>query len=166
MTEQTAQNTPPPPSKDEGYGHGITLDSMIVTPRVPTLVEDSTDVGTEGEPDTPEGFAANSSMSEKGAFMKQSAVTLIYIVDAIKKESQAYAETKKLAEERLEKVKSLESQLKEEKIISTQLQYSLNKANEELQRLRKEKEMNDRSCSETFKKVEEFRVLRTRAKKE
>ena len=41
MTEQTAavQNTPPTPSEDEGYGHGITLDSMIVTPRVPTLVE-------------------------------------------------------------------------------------------------------------------------------
>ena len=59
VTEQaaTVQSTPPPPSEDfqntsllpsqdEGYGHGITLDSMIVTPCVPSLVEDSTDVGT------------------------------------------------------------------------------------------------------------------------
>ena len=35
----------------------------------------------------------------------------------------------------------------------------MSKANEELQRLRKEKEMNDRSCSEAFKKVEEFKTL-------
>ena len=66
---------------------------------------------------------------------------------------------KKLVEERLEKIKSLESQLKEKQIISTQLQQYLSKANEELQRLRKEKEMNDRSYSEAFKKFEEFRVL-------
>ena len=76
MTEQTAtaQNTPPHPSEDEGYGHRISLDSMIVTPRVPTLVEESTDVGTKGEPETLEetleGFATNSSTSEKVAFMK------------------------------------------------------------------------------------------------
>ena len=66
---------------------------------------------------------------------------------------------KKLAEERLGKIQFLESQLKEEKTISVELQYNLNKANEKLEQLRKEKEMNDRSCSEAFKKVEEFRVL-------
>ena len=49
--------------------------------------------------------------------------------------------------------------MKEEKTISAKLQHNLSKANEELQRLRKEKEMNDHSCSEAFKKVEEFRVL-------
>ena len=49
MTEQTAtaQTTTPPPFEDEGYGHGVTLDSMIVTPRVPILVEESTNVRTE-----------------------------------------------------------------------------------------------------------------------
>ena len=51
--------------------------------------------------------------------MKQFAVTLIYIVDAIEKESQAYAKMKKLAKERLQKIKAWESQLKEEKIINT-----------------------------------------------
>ena len=40
----TAQTTPFPPFKDEGYGHGVTLDSMIVTPHVPTLVEESINV--------------------------------------------------------------------------------------------------------------------------
>ena len=44
------QNTSPLPSQDEGYG----LDSMIVTPRIPILVEDSTDVGTEEETEIPE----------------------------------------------------------------------------------------------------------------
>ena len=136
MTEQAAttqnahppssedpQNASPLPSQDEGYGHGITLDSMIVTPRVPTLVEESTNIGTEGECETSEEiaveFVANSSTSEKAAFMKQAAVTLIYVANAIEKESEAHTETKKLAEERLEKIKYLESQLKEEKMIST-----------------------------------------------
>ena len=94
MTEQTtaAQNTPPPPSEHEGYGHRITLDSMIITTCVPTFVEESTNAGTEGEPKTPEKFVANFSTSEKVAFMKQSAFTLIYVADAIEKESWAHVE--------------------------------------------------------------------------
>ena len=63
---------------------------MIVTPRIPTLVEDSTDVGTEEETETPEEtpqeFAANASISDKVSFMKQSAITKIYVTEAIKKE--------------------------------------------------------------------------------
>ena len=95
--------------------------------------------------------------------MKQAGVTLIYVANAIEKESEAHEEMKKLAEERLGKIKSLESQLKEEKMINTQLQQNLSKANEELQRLRKEKEMNDCSCTEAFKKVEEFILLRNKS---
>ena len=49
--------------------------------------------------------------------------------------------------------------MNEEKVISTKLYQNLNKANEELQWLRKEKEMNQRNCSDAFQKVEEFRVL-------
>ena len=86
------QNTPPPssegpqnasplPYEDEGYGHRITLDSMIMTPRVPTLVEESTNIGTEGESktleETAKEFVANSFTSKKVAFMKQAGVTLI-----------------------------------------------------------------------------------------
>ena len=76
MTEQAAaaRNTPPPPSEDEDYGHGITLDSMIVAPRVLTLVEESINVGTEGESktleETTEEFVANSSTSKNANFMK------------------------------------------------------------------------------------------------
>ena len=88
--------------------------------------------------------------------MKQAGVTLIYVANAIEKEAEAHEKTKKLAKERLGKIKSLESQLKEETMINTQLQQNLSKANEELQQLRKEKEMNDRSYSEAFKKVKEF----------
>ena len=36
----------PPASQDEGYGHGISIDSMIVTPRVPILGEPLLNVGT------------------------------------------------------------------------------------------------------------------------
>ena len=75
--------------------------------------------------------------------MKQFAVTLVYVTDAIENESQEHAEMKKLAKNRLEKIKSLESQLNEEKIISTQLRQNQNKANEELQRIREEKELNE-----------------------
>ena len=98
---------------------------MIMTPRVPTLVEDSTNVGTEEKveipEETPQEFAANSSISDKVGFMKQSAVTLIYVTEAIEKEFQEHAELKKLVNNKLEKVKSLESQLNKEKVTSTQL---------------------------------------------
>ena len=65
---------------------------MIVTPRVPTLVEVSTDVGTEEieiPEETPQEFAASSSLSKKVGFMKQYAVTLIYVVDAKRKNSKS-----------------------------------------------------------------------------
>ena len=61
-----------------------------MTPCVPTLVEDLTDVGTEEETETleetPQEFTANVSISDKVSFMKQSVVTTIYVAKAIKKE--------------------------------------------------------------------------------
>ena len=48
-----------------------------------------------------------------------------------------------LAEDRQQRIQTLESLLEREKATSTELQQNLNKANEELHRLRKEKEMND-----------------------
>ena len=35
----------PPISQDEGYNHGVSINSIIVTPRVPTLSEQSPNVG-------------------------------------------------------------------------------------------------------------------------
>ena len=62
---------------------------MIVTPRVPTLVEDSINVGTEDEAETPEEsaeeFTATSSTIEKTTFMKQARVTLIYVAKTLGK---------------------------------------------------------------------------------
>ena len=61
-----------------------------MTPRVPTLVEDLTDVGTEEETETPEEtpqeFTANASISDKVSFMKQSVVTTINVAKAVEKE--------------------------------------------------------------------------------
>ena len=127
------------------------------------MVEESINVGTEDEAetpkDTPQEFVATSFTLDKTSFMKQIRVTLIYIADALEKEAESHKKMKKLAEERLSKIQSLESQLGREKDVSIQLQQNLNKADEELQQLRKEKEMNDRSCFEAFKKVEEFRLM-------
>ena len=95
VTEQTAatQTNPPPPSEDKGYGHGVTLDSMIVTPCVPTLVEESINVRTEDEAETleetVEEFAATSSTIKKTTFMKQAGMTLIYVANTIEKEAES-----------------------------------------------------------------------------
>ena len=136
---------------------------MIVTPRAPTSVKELINVGTRDEAETPEEtleeFATTSTILEKNSFMKQAGITLIYVVDALEKEAKAHEKVKKLVEERLGKMQSLESKLEKEKAISVGLQQNLNKANEELQQLRKDKESNDRNCSETLKKVEEFKVL-------
>ena len=47
---------------------------MIVNPRVPTLVEESINVGTKDEADTPqetpEEFSVSSSILERTSFMK------------------------------------------------------------------------------------------------
>ena len=119
--------------------------------RVPTLVEDSTNVGTEEEAETstetPEEFATTVPVSDKISSLKQAAITTIHIAEAMEKEfenaKQECIELEKLAKSRLEKVKSLESQLNKEKVTSTQHCQNLDKANEELQKLKEEKKMND-----------------------
>ena len=47
-TVPSFEDLPSTPStfQDEGYGHGVSIDSMIVTPRVPTLGEQLPNVGT------------------------------------------------------------------------------------------------------------------------
>ena len=111
-----------------------------MTPRVPTLVESEEEAETSEET---QEFTTTAPISDKVSFLKQSAVTTIYVVEAIKKKFHERAELVKLAKSRLEKIKSLESQLAKEKVTSTQFHQNLDKANEELRRLRKEKEMND-----------------------
>ena len=86
-------------------------------------------------------------------------MTLIYIADAFEKEAESQEKITKLAEERLSTIQSLESQLEKEKTIKAQLEDNLNKANEKLQQLKEEKELDNRNCSEALKKVEEFKML-------
>ena len=64
-----------------------------------------------------------------------------------------------LAEDRQQRIQTLESLLECEKNNCTELQQKLNKANEELLRLRKEKDMSNQNHSEALDKVREFRVL-------
>ena len=64
-----------------------------------------------------------------------------------------------LAEDRQLRIQSLVSLLEHEKTINTKLQQSLNKANKELLRLKKEKDMHDQNYSEALGKVKEFRIL-------
>ena len=44
----------PPTFQDEGYGHGVSIDSMITTPRVPILGEQLPNVGTNIDAEPPE----------------------------------------------------------------------------------------------------------------
>ena len=44
----------PPASQDKGYGHGISIDSMIVTPRFPLLGKQLPNVGTSVNAETEE----------------------------------------------------------------------------------------------------------------
>ena len=60
----------------------------------------------------------------------------MYIVDAFEKEAESQEKLKKLTEERLSKIKSLESWLEKEKTTRAQLKNNLNKANDELQHLK------------------------------
>ena len=90
---------------------------MIVTPCVPILVEDSTNVGTEEETETstetPEEFAATAPFKDKISYLNQSTITTIHIIVAMEKEfqniKQEWTEFKKLAGSRLEMIKSIES---------------------------------------------------------
>ena len=62
---------------------------MIVTPHVPTLVEDSTNVGTEEEAETstetPEEFATTVPVSDKISSLNKAAITTIHIAEAMEK---------------------------------------------------------------------------------
>ena len=49
----------PPTSQDEGYGHGVSIDSMIVIPYVPILGEQLPNVGTSIDTELQETLQSN-----------------------------------------------------------------------------------------------------------
>ena len=55
-------------SQYEGYGHGVSIDSMIVTPRVPVLGEQLPNVGTSTDAN-PEGHQSKVNLLKQVASM-------------------------------------------------------------------------------------------------
>ena len=151
--------TTPPTSQDEGYGHGVSIDSMIVTPCVPTLGEQLSNVGTSIDAELLEIPQSDNKFN----LLKRAITMVVSTTSSIEKEFEDQALESAslitLARDRMQRIQTLESLLECEKATSTEIQQSLNKANEELHQLRKEKEMNDQNYSEALEKVKEFRIL-------
>ena len=140
-------------SQDEGYSHGVSIDSMIVTPSVSTLGEQSPNVGrsTNTEPQKmpipwTESIQIPQS-NKKFKFLKRAVTMMASTTSSIEKDFKdlmlEHTWLINLAKDRLHRIQTLESLLEREKTTSVELQQSLNMANEELQRLTKEKEMNN-----------------------
>ena len=149
----------PPTSQDEGYGHGVSIDSMIVTPRVPTLGEQLPNVGTNTDVEPEEILQSNNKFDLLKQVVSVVVATTFSIEKDLEDQTLECTSLATLVEDRQQMIQTLESLLKREKTACTELQQKLNKANEELLRLRKEKDMNDWNYSEALKKVKEFRVL-------
>ena len=142
----------PPAFQDEGYGHGISIDSMIVTPRVPILGESLPNIGTNKETESSKVPQSSSALD-----------VLKHAVMTIEKELEDQALERRslstLAEERQQRIQTLESLLECERTACGNLQQDLKTANDELVQLREEKTIQNQNYSEALKKVEEIRAL-------
>ena len=56
-------------SQDEGYGHGVSIDSMIITLYIPILVEQLPNVGTSADADPEEGCQSKVNLLKQAASM-------------------------------------------------------------------------------------------------
>ena len=136
---------------------------MIVTPRVPTFCEQLPNVGTNTDTEPQEIPQSNNKFN----LLKWAVTMVISIASSLEKdfEDQTLDSTSLtiLVEDRMQRIQTLESLLEHEKATSTELQQSLNKANEDLHLLTKAKEMNDWNYFEAFEKVKEFKILSQQA---
>ena len=116
---------------------------MIVTPGVPTLGKQLPNVGTSIDAE-PQDILQS---SNKFNLLKRAITMVVFTASSMEKEFEdqalEHASLTTLAEHRQQRIQTLESLLEHVKTTSIELQQSLNKVNEELCRLRKEKEMND-----------------------
>ena len=92
LNSKELPSMPPPTSQDEGYGHGVSTDSMIVTPCVPMLGERSTNVGTK-EVTTPNEalaqqteFDQTAHLDDKLLFWKRAAMMIVSAIVPIEKD--------------------------------------------------------------------------------
>ena len=104
MSEIEDLPSTPPASQDKGYGHGISIDSMIITPRVLILGESIPNIGTNKEV-----------KSSKVPQSSNALDALKHVVMTIEKELEDQALERRslstLAEERQQRVQTLESLL-------------------------------------------------------
>ena len=112
---------------------------MIVTPCVPTLGEQLPNVGTSIDAEPQEIPKTNNKF-----YLLRQAVTMVVSTTSSKEkelEDQALkcASLTILAEDRQQRIQKLESLLERKKATYTELQQSLNKANEELYRAKERK---------------------------
>ena len=83
---------PPLASQDEGYAHGVNIDSMIVTPCVPMLGEPSTNMGIEETtkpneaPAQQADFDQTTHFNDNLLFLKQAAMMIVSIAVSIEKD--------------------------------------------------------------------------------
>ena len=122
----------PPTSQDEGYSYGVSIDSMIITPHVPTLGEQSPNVGTSTDAE-PQEIPQN---NNKFNFLKRAITILVSTASSIEKDFEdlalEYVLLTTLTEDRLQRIQILKSLLESKRTTSVKLQQSLNKANKEL----------------------------------
>ena len=162
MPLTTDSSSMPLISQDEGYGHGVSIDSMIVTPYVPILGEQLPNVGTSADVNPEEDPRSKVNLLKQVASMV--VATTFSIGQDFEDQRLELTSMTTLVEHRQQRIQTLESLLECEKVNYTELQQKLNKANEDLLRLKKEKDMSNQNYSEALDKVKEFRILYQQSK--
>ena len=142
----------PPAFQDEGYGHGVSIDSMIVTPRVPILGEQLPNVGTNMDAGPSEFPQSNNSLD----LLRRAVMS---IEKELEDQALEGASLSTLAADRQQRITMLESLLEREKVINNELHQSLSKANDELLCLKKENDVYDLNYKEALEKIKEFKAL-------
>ena len=141
-----------PASQDEGYGHGISIDFMIVTPCVPILGEPLPNIGTSKEAEPSKVSQSNNALD-----------LLRHAVMTIEKEleDQALERTSfnTLAKDQQQRIQMLESLLERERAACANLQQNLTTANDELVQLRQEKTIHNQNYLKALEKVKKFEAL-------
>ena len=124
-------------SQNEGYGHGVSIDSMIVTPRDPILGEQLPNVGTSTDVDP------NEVHQDKMDVLKHAASMVVAMTFSIGQDLEdqrlELISMITLAEDRQERIHTLESLLKCERKDCTELHQRLSSANEELLQINNQK---------------------------
>ena len=126
-------------SQDEGHDHGFNIDSMIITPRVPSLGEQAPNVGTSTYADSNETYQNKMDVLKHVASMVL--VTTFSISEDLEDQRLELTSMITLANDRQQRIHTLESLLECERKNHTELHQKLSVANEELLQLRKEKEV-------------------------